>query len=86
MLEKMEEYMKIANDAIRKEIDGEDQDGEDSESVDFEDAEVRRIRDVLLESNRKLGEQGAFDMELYEQMLAYVEEYRKANGTAAATN
>jgi TRAP-type C4-dicarboxylate transport system substrate-binding protein len=56
------------------------------ESVDFEDAEVTRIRNVLLESNRKLGEQGAFDMELYEQMLAYIEEYRKTQGAAASTN
>ena len=56
------------------------------DSVSFDDAEVTRIRDVLLESNLKLGEQGAFDMELYQQMLAYVEEYRKANGTAASTN
>ena len=55
------------------------------ESVEFEDAEVTRIRDVLLESNRKLGEEGAFDIELYEQMLAYVEEFRKANGAAAST-
>ena len=56
------------------------------DSVSFDDAEVTRIRDVLLESNLKLGEEGAFDMELYQQMLAYVEEYRKANGTAASTN
>ena len=56
------------------------------ESVDFENAEVSRIRDVLLESNLKLGEKGAFDLELYERMLAYVEEYRKANGAAASTN
>jgi TRAP-type C4-dicarboxylate transport system substrate-binding protein len=56
------------------------------DSVSFDDAEVTRIRDVLLESNLKLGEAGAFDMELYQQMLAYVEEYRKANGTAASTN
>lgn len=56
------------------------------ESVDFEAAEVTRIRDVLLESNRKLGEKGAFDMELYEQMLAYIEDYRKAQGAAASTN
>ena len=56
------------------------------ESVGFENAEVTRIRDVLLESNLKLGEEGAFDLELYERMLAYVEEYRKANGAAASTN
>jgi TRAP-type C4-dicarboxylate transport system substrate-binding protein len=56
------------------------------ESVDFEAAEVTRIRGVLLDSNRKLGEQGAFDMELYDQMLAYIEEYRKTKGAAASTN
>ena len=54
------------------------------ESVDFDAAEVDRIRAVLLESNRKLGEQGAFEIELYDQMLSYVEEYREANGAAAA--
>ena len=56
------------------------------ETVDFEYSEVTRIRDVLLESNRKLGEEGAFDIELYERMLAYVEEFRKAKGAAASTN
>ena len=54
------------------------------ESVDFDAAEVARIRNVLLQSNRKLGEQGAFDLELYDQMLSYVQEYREANGAAAA--
>ena len=54
------------------------------ESVPFDEKEVARIRNLLLVSNRKLGEEGAFDLALYEQMLAYVEEYREAQGAAAA--
>lgn len=56
------------------------------ESVAFEAAEASRIRDVVLQSNLRLGEKGAFDIELYERMLAYVEEYRQAEGAAASTD
>lgn len=54
------------------------------ESVSFDQAEVDRIREVLLQSNQRLGEQGAFTLELYAEMMRYVQEYRDANGGAAA--
>ena len=54
------------------------------ESVEFDDAEVSRIRELLLESNLKLGQQGAFDLELYTEMLSYVEEYRQTDEATAA--
>ena len=47
------------------------------ESVDFDAAEVDRIRGVLAESNRELGAKGNFSLELYDEMLAYVEEFRQ---------
>jgi TRAP-type C4-dicarboxylate transport system substrate-binding protein len=54
------------------------------ESVSFDQAEVDRIREVLLESNLRLGEQGAFTAERYEEMLQYVQEYRDTHGDTAA--
>ena len=54
------------------------------ESVEFDQAEVERVREVLLESNLHLGEQGAFTAEHYEEMLQYVQEYRDAQGNVAA--
>lgn len=54
------------------------------ESVSFDQAEVDRVREVLLESNLRLGEQGAFTLELYEEMMRYVQEFRDSNaGTTA---
>jgi len=35
-------------------------------------------------SNRELGEEGAFTMALYEEMLDYVQEYREANSEVTA--
>lgn len=54
------------------------------ESVNFDQAEVERVRNVLLESNLRLGEQGAFTAELYEEMLRYVQEYRDTHGDSAS--
>ena len=53
------------------------------ESVDFDDEEVARIREVLLASNRRLGEQGKFDLEIYDEMLRLATEYRDTAGAAA---
>lgn len=47
------------------------------ESVAFDDAEIRRIRKLLLESNRDLGERGEFSLGFYDEMLGYVDEYRQ---------
>jgi TRAP-type C4-dicarboxylate transport system substrate-binding protein len=54
------------------------------ESVSFDAEEVARLREKLLESNKRLGAQGAFNMALYEEMLGYVEEYRGAGSVATA--
>jgi TRAP-type C4-dicarboxylate transport system substrate-binding protein len=53
------------------------------DSVDFDEEEVARIREVLLESNRRQGEQGKFDLAIYDEMLRLVQEYRDAAGAAA---
>lgn len=49
------------------------------ESVGFDAAEMLRIREVLQESNRRLGAKGEFTIELYDEMLAYIKEYRSEN-------
>ncbi len=53
------------------------------ESVDFDEEEVARVREVLLASNRRLGEQGKFELAIYDEMLRLAEEYREAAGAAA---
>lgn len=47
------------------------------ETVPFDDSELTRIRDVLLQSNRRLGERGDFTLAMYDEMLGYVDEYRR---------
>jgi TRAP-type C4-dicarboxylate transport system substrate-binding protein len=54
------------------------------ESVPFDAEEVARLREKLLESNKRLGAQGAFNLALYDEMLSYVEEYRGAGSVATA--
>ncbi len=49
------------------------------ESVDFDVSEQDRIRELMHASNRSLGERGEFTLELYDEMIGYVEEYRSAN-------
>ena len=46
------------------------------ELIEFDVEDGNRLRAAMLESNRKLGEEGAFSMDLYNEMLAYVDEYR----------
>ncbi len=46
-------------------------------------AEMARIRDVLGASNRRLGERGIFSLQLYDEMIARVAEYRRTNGTSS---
>ena len=45
--------------------------------VAIDDAEYQKVRNLLLASNRKLGAKGAFSLELYEEMLRYIDEYRR---------
>jgi TRAP-type C4-dicarboxylate transport system substrate-binding protein len=54
------------------------------ESVPFDAEEVARLRERLMVSNRKIGEEGAFDIALYDRMLGYVKEYREAKGEVTA--
>ena len=54
------------------------------ESVPFEVEKYEAIRDVLADSNRALGESGAFSLEAYEEMLAYIAEYRSQQAASAS--
>ncbi len=51
------------------------------ESVPFAVQEYEQIRAALARSNEKLGDEGRFSKELYDEMLRYVAEYR--NGATA---
>lgn len=46
------------------------------ETVSFELAEYQKVRDILMATNAELGAQGEFSKDLYDEMLAYVAEYR----------
>ncbi len=46
------------------------------ESVDFDESEQVQIRDIMQISNRRLGEEGEFTIELYDEIIGYLEEYR----------
>ena len=46
------------------------------ESVDFDESEQVQIREIMQISNRRLGEEGEFTIELYDEMIGYLEEYR----------
>ena len=46
------------------------------EEVEFNAEEFAKTRSLLLESNLKLGAEGGFTLELYEEMLLHIEEYR----------
>jgi len=53
------------------------------ESVELDDQEITEIRDILRKSNRDMAEQGEFSVELYDQMMQYVREYRNGSADAA---
>jgi len=53
------------------------------ESVELDDQEIMEIRDILRKSNRDMAEQGEFSVELYDQMMQYVQEYRSGSADAA---
>ena len=52
------------------------------ETVPFDEAELGRIRAVLHESNRQLGERGEFTLALYDEILGFVDEYRQKVASA----
>lgn len=47
------------------------------------DAEVARIRGIMAESNRSLANKGEFSADLYNEILGYVADYRRANSERA---
>ncbi len=51
-------------------------------SVEFDQEEFIKTRKVLLASNRQLGEQGKFSLELYDEMMRYLDEYRSQHGAS----
>lgn len=51
-------------------------------TVPFDDAELQRIRAVLLRSNRNIGERGDFTLAIYEEMLSHINAYREKNAAA----
>lgn len=53
------------------------------EVVEFDAVAFEETRNLLLQSNLKLGRAGAFNLELYEEMLRYIEEYRREQVAAA---
>jgi len=52
------------------------------ELVSYDDEEYIKIRELLLASNRELGEQGKFTIEIYDEMMRYVDEYRSKQSAA----
>lgn len=54
------------------------------ESVVFDEAELDRIRAVLETTIRSMGEKGRFSLDLYEEMITLVEDYRSDTGQVAA--
>ena len=53
------------------------------ESVPYEESEYRSIRKVLAASNRSIGENGGFSLEMYDEMMGYIEEYRSQQAAGA---
>ncbi len=50
--------------------------------IKFDDEEFIKVRDLLLASNLEQGAGGGFTLELYQEMLGYIDEYRSAHGAA----
>jgi len=50
--------------------------------IKFDDEEFIKVRNLLLASNLEQGVGGAFTLELYQEMLGYIDEYRSAHGAA----
>ena len=52
------------------------------ERVEFDEEEFVKVRNLLLASNLKLGAGGAFTIELYEEMLRHIDEFRREHVAA----
>jgi len=51
--------------------------------VEFDAQEYERLRGLVLDSNRALGEEGAFSLDLYDEMLALAAQYRETHAASA---
>ena len=49
------------------------------QSVMLDEQELTEIRDILRKSNRAMAEKGEYSVELYDQMMQYVQEYRSGS-------
>jgi len=56
------------------------------QSVMPAEGEVERIRNVMEATNRELGAQGMFSMELYDEMVGHIEDYRNQQADAAGAD
>jgi len=54
------------------------------ESVPYDESEYQSIRKVLAASNRSIGENGGFSLEMYEEMMGYIQEYRSGQAASVA--
>lgn len=52
------------------------------EMVDFDEQAYLETREILLASNRQIGQRGKFTLALYDEMMRYVEEYRSKQSAA----
>ena len=48
------------------------------ESVPYSEDEAARIRELMLVTNRRIGEDGLFTLPMYEEMLSLIEDFRSA--------
>ena len=55
------------------------------QSVEIDMSEYEKVRAMLLQSNRRLGDEGHFDLELYDEMMGYVEEFRNQHLASAGS-
>ena len=54
------------------------------ETIEFDAEEFEEVRQVLLASNRELAKKGEFSLDLYDEMLAHIEDYRSQAGQSAS--
>lgn len=51
--------------------------------VQLDQVQFDKVRDLLLESNLKLGNEGAFDVAMYKEMLGHIEDFRNTASAAS---
>ncbi len=54
------------------------------ESVPYDESEYQAIRSVLEDSTRKFGEEGGFSLEMYDEMMGYISEFRSGQAASVA--